>query len=47
MIFEPSDNSQKVFFVHCKIIEQDIIRISHGHEVKNFILKGQNVERIA
>ena len=28
------------------IIEQDIIRVSHGHEVKDFILKGQDLERI-
>tara|TARA_B100001057_G_scaffold93516_1_gene89858 strand:+ start:1201 stop:2055 length:855 start_codon:yes stop_codon:yes gene_type:complete len=28
------------------IIEQDIIRVSHGHEVKDFISKGQDLERI-
>lgn len=28
------------------IIEQDTIRVSHGHEVKDFILKGQDLERI-
>ena len=28
------------------IIEQDIIRVSHSHEVKDFILKGQDFERI-
>jgi formyltetrahydrofolate deformylase len=27
------------------IIEQDIIRVSHEHEVKDFILKGQDLER--
>jgi formyltetrahydrofolate deformylase len=28
------------------IIEQDTIRVSHEHEVKDFILKGQDLERI-
>lgn len=28
------------------IIEQDIVRVSHEHEVKDFILKGQDLERI-
>lgn len=28
------------------IIEQDIIRVSHSHEVKDFILKGQELERV-
>lgn len=28
------------------IIEQDIIRVSHSHEVKDFILKGQDLERL-
>jgi formyltetrahydrofolate deformylase len=27
------------------IIEQDIVRVSHEHEVKDFILKGQDLER--
>ena len=28
------------------IIEQDIIRVSHSHEVKDFISKGQELERV-
>ena len=28
------------------IIEQDIVRVSHEHEVNDFILKGQDLERI-
>jgi len=28
------------------IIEQDIIRVSHSHEVKDFVLKGQDLERL-
>ncbi len=28
------------------IIEQDTIRVSHGHDVNDFILKGQDLERI-
>lgn len=28
------------------IIEQDIVRVSHEHEVSDFILKGQDLERI-
>ena len=28
------------------IIEQDTIRVSHGHDVEDFILKGQDLERI-
>lgn len=28
------------------IIEQDIIRVSHEHEIQDFILKGQDLERI-
>jgi len=28
------------------IIEQDVIRVSHEHEVKDFIAKGQDLERV-
>ncbi len=28
------------------IIEQDVIRVSHEHEVKDFIVKGQDLERV-
>jgi formyltetrahydrofolate deformylase len=28
------------------IIEQDTIRVSHGHDVNDFIMKGQDLERI-